>query len=263
MQIYLTATPDKQEDAARFTDRLAHVAYRVGRDGHLTRHNLLVNTKGGLMVLGDRDCGPIRDSRPICHELWRECSGRNYQGVVADFELPPSRDRVAFLEMLSAILSRNGRQLFVPEVYGQRIPRATVLLCTAISGGTLRQRLEDAAEKFGAERLALDLQRLRMDFSVPCPSGEGTALTGEKLGQLLRQRQPSVFFSTDLCAKYFTLPRENRFILFDDADTLLRKIQLGRSMGIQNGFLMYPEVADILPQLFGKQQNRRPGGDGR
>ena len=58
MQIYLAATPDKLREAAQFTDRLAHVAYRVGPDGRLTRQNLLARTHGGLMVLGDRGCGP-------------------------------------------------------------------------------------------------------------------------------------------------------------------------------------------------------------
>ena len=49
MQIYLAATPDKLREAAQFTDRLAHVAYRVGPDGRLTRQNLLARTHGGLI----------------------------------------------------------------------------------------------------------------------------------------------------------------------------------------------------------------------
>lgn len=52
MQIYLATTPENLREALRYTDRAAHVAYRVGRDGHLTRQNLLARTQGGLMVLG-------------------------------------------------------------------------------------------------------------------------------------------------------------------------------------------------------------------
>lgn len=265
VQIYLTATPDKLPEAARFTDRLAHVAYRVGRDGQLTRHSLLGRTQGGLMVLGDRDCGPIRNRDVLCHSVWRECAQRGFLGLVADFEQAPSPDRAAFLGAMGQILRRNGKRLFVPERYGGKVPGATVLLCTAVSGGTLRQRLEEGIGRFGRERVALDLQRLRMDFPLPCPSGEGTALTGEALQALVRQQRPAVFYSADLCAKYFTLTREGkrRFILFDDGDTLLRKIQVGNSLGITTGFLMFPEVADLLPQLFGKQQSRRPQGGGR
>lgn len=40
------------------------------------------------------------------------------------------------------------------------------------------------------------------------------------------------------------------------ADTALpqgRKMQLGRELGIATGLLMYPEVEDILPELFGRR----------
>ena len=52
MQIYLAVTPDRLRQALSYTDRPAHVAYRVGEDGRLTRHSLLAATRGGLMVLG-------------------------------------------------------------------------------------------------------------------------------------------------------------------------------------------------------------------
>ena len=129
---------------------------------------------------------------------------------------------------------------------------AHVLICTALSGGALRQRLEEAAGIYGLRRLALDLQRLRMSFPLPCPSGEGTPLEAAELTALMERRDPAVFYSTDLCAKYFTCTEggESRFILFDDAGSLRRKIQLGQDMGITAGFLMYPEVSDLLPELF-------------
>ena len=65
MQIYLAVTPDKLRQALGYTDRVAHMAYRVGPEGRLTRQNLLARTQGGLMLLGDRDCGPIRDPQEI------------------------------------------------------------------------------------------------------------------------------------------------------------------------------------------------------
>lgn len=264
MQLYLAVTPDKLRDAARYTNRLAHVAYRIGPEGRLTRQNMPVRTQGGLMVLGDQECGPVRDCPALCRDVWRECGSRGFSGVAADFERPPSQDRTAFLIALSQILQRNGKQLFVPEVYGQRVALSCVLVCTALSGGTLRRRLEEAVQRFGVQRLALDLQRLRMSFPLPCPSGEGTPLTAEELQDLLQQRQPSVFYSADLCAKYFTYTRDgsSRFVLFDDVDTLHKKLQLGKSMGVPTGLLMYPETADLLPRLFPRQSGRPAGGRG-
>ena len=256
MQLYLAVSPDKLRQAARFTDRLAHVAYRVGPEGRLTRHNLLVSTRGGVMVLGDQEGGPIRDSAALCRDVWRECGARNYSGVLADFEASPSPDRAAFLADLGRVLSRNGRRLFVSEVYGDAAERASVLLCTALSGGVFRQRLEEARERFG-QRLALDLQRLRMDFPLPCPGGEGRPLSAGELEALMDRERPSVFYSSDLCAKYFTYTRdgESHFVLFDDAATLRRKLQAGQALGIETAFLMYPEAEDLLPALF--QPRRR------
>jgi len=252
----LAVTPDKLREAARYTDRLAHVAYRVGQDGRLARQNLLARTRGGLMVLGDWDCGAIRDAPALCRDVWRECGNRAFAGVVADFERPPSPDRTAFLVALGIVLGRNNKRLYVPQAYGRQVPQAAVLVCTALSGGNLRQRLEECAQAYGRHRLALDLQRLRMRFPLPCPSGEGTPLEAEELSDLLERRQPTVFYSGDLCARYFTTTEngESRFVLYDDAGTLRRKIQLGQDLGAGVGLLMYPEVEDLLPELFGQRR---------
>ena len=128
-----------------------------------------------------------------------------------------------------------------------------MLLCTALSGGTFVQHLQEVAEQYGgAARLALDIQRLRMDFTLPAQSGEGRPLSGRELQDLLDRESPSVFFSQDLCARYFTYARdgETHFVLFDDADTLSQKLRTGGNMGFAAAFLMYPEVQDLLPKLF-------------
>lgn len=259
MQLYLTAGPEDLPQAARYTRRLAHAAYRVGPEGRLLRRDLPHQVRGGLMVLEDRDCGPIRDRDALCREVWRQCVSRGFLGAAADFEQPVSEDRLAFLQTLSAVFSRSGRPLYVPEAYGPQVPLARVLLCTALSGGFFQQRLEEAVRRFGSGRLALDLQRLRMDFPLPCPSGEGVPLSGEALNALLEERRPPVFYSADLCARYFTCLREggSHLVLFDDAGTLSRKIQAGRRLGIPAGFLLYQETEDLLPQLFGRQEAGR------
>ena len=252
MRIYLAVTPDKLETALSFTDRIAHVAYRVGADGHLERRELPSRVHGGIMVLSDDGCGEISDADRLIGEVWRECAARCFGSVMADFERPCAPDRAEFLRKLCDILIRNGRELFVPESYGCEVERAGVLICTAVSGGTLCQHLEEAKARFG-NRIALDLQRLRMDFSLPCPGGEGCALDRDTLCAFLEEK-PAVFFSEDLCAKYFTRPCgcELRFVLYDDVETLRKKLRLAGSMGIAAAFLMYPEVEEILPELFAR-----------
>ena len=256
VQLYLAVTPDKQREAARYTDRLAHVAYRVGRDGRLTRRDLLARTRGGLMVLGDRDCGTIRDPAALCRDVWREGGNRGYGGVLADFEEPPAEDRTAFLRDLGQVLARNRKGLFVPERYGSQVEQSAVMICTALSGGNLRQRLDECIQRFGKGRLTLDLQRLQMSSPLPCPTGEGAPLSETELAGMLSEKGQSVFYSHDLCAKYFTFSdgEKSRFVLFDDADTLRRKLRLGQELGIAWGFLMYPEVEDLLPELMGRRR---------
>ena len=42
MAIYLAVTPERAREAAGWTNRLAHVAYRVDREGHLAWRGLLM-----------------------------------------------------------------------------------------------------------------------------------------------------------------------------------------------------------------------------
>lgn len=248
MRVYLVAAPRDMQAALRRSRLIACGAYGVGPEGRLTRQGPI---RGGIMVLNDRDCGPIRAPVALCRDILAECSGRGFCGVLADFERPPSPDRTSFLRRLVQLLAQNGGQLFVPEAYGSDVLRANVVLSTALSGGCLRQRLEEARQRFGP-RLALDLQRLRMSFPLPCPTGEGCPLTGAELQALMAEQQAAVFFSRDLCAKYFTCPQEEnaRFVLFDDEETLREKLRLGRELGIATGFLLYPEVADLPTDFF-------------
>ena len=113
------------------------------------------------------------------------------------------------------------------------LPHAQVCISSALSGGTLVQRLREAQERFGRDRVVLALQRVAEDFFLPSPTGSGTPLTQEELRERIQQRQPSIFFSHELCARYFTyMSRESgaHFVLYDDASTLAKKLQVARSL---------------------------------
>ena len=154
-------------------------------------------------------------------------------------------------EALAQPLHRSGIALWVHEKCAHMAPGARILVCTALSGGDIENRLSTCCRAFGPDRIVLDLQRLRMDFPLPCPTGEGIPLTDEQLAALQTGRQ--IFFSRELGARYFTYRRggETRFVLLDDGDTLHRKIALGERLGIHRGLLTLPECADILRDLTG------------
>ena len=250
MQIYLAVTPAEAQEAARFRCSLDHVAYCIGPDSTLLRQNLLLQTRGGLLSVTDRDAPFIASPEQLAAAALRECGRRGYGGVLLDFEQPPAPDRLAFAQALAKRLAP--RPLYVPEGYAS-VPGAVSLVCTALSGGSFVQYLQEtAAARGGPGTLALDVQRLRMDFPLPARSGEGSPLSQQEFQALMDRESPAVFFSQDLCARYFTYTRdgETHFVLFDDAETLQQKLRAGSAMGFSAAFLMYPEVRDLLPRLF-------------
>ena len=153
--------------------------------------------------------------------------------------------------LLGQLCPQYGLRLFVPEQYAPYAAQATVLLNTAVSGGTLAACLEDGIRRYGAGRLALDLERLRLDFTLPHSANVRRPLTASELRRLREGK--SVYFSEELCARYFTYRTgsENHYVLFDDAQTLRKKAALAENRGIREGFFMLPEVADIAGELLG------------
>ena len=251
MQLYITVTPEQYNLFTGKPFRLSHAAYHIGQDGHLQRRALSRQTQNGLMALCDPDMPVITERTALCREILRECCSRGYEGVAADLGRDATADRIAFLEELAPLLHRNSKKLFVSSAYGRHIPTAYVLINTALSGGTLSTMLADACRVFGRQRVVLDIERVRMDFLLPSPDGEGTMLSAEEFNALYASLSPSVFFSHELCAKYFTYHKDGRshFVLFDDADTIRFKLKLGKSMELRYAFLLCSEVEDLLSQL--------------
>jgi hypothetical protein len=255
LQVYLAVTPAQLQEASRFTRSFVHTAYRIGPESTLLRQNLLVQTRGGLLGLSDHDAPTVEDPEKLAAAALRECIRRSYGGALLDWETPRRRgDLLLLAGVMGTLFQKNRLTLYVPETYASAAPTAVIPVCTALSGGNLTQRLREAVSSRGTGRLALDLERLMMDFPLPCPGGQGRPLGREELTELLEREHPSVFFSPDLCARYFTYTHQNEthFVLFDDGDTLLQKLRTGQNLGAQAAFFQYPEVDDLLGKLFGK-----------
>lgn len=247
MQIYLAASPQDQKRAAGCARKLAHAAYHIGQNSTLLRESSLADTSGGLLLIGDLDAPAIPDAEKLAQAVLRECRRRRSTGAVLDFESPSAPDRMAFVKALTRLFTPFHYALYVPEPYV--VPGSIPLINTAISGGNFTEYLQNAVRQYSTA--ALDVQRLCMDFSLPEPSGVGNPMRPEQLTALLEQFNPQTFFSQDLCAKYFTHNNngQTRFILYDDADTMRQKLQIGRTLGFRTALLMYPEVSDF-PAAF-------------
>ena len=251
--LILTVLPGQDRTARRTGLTLAHMAYRVGGGPHLFRANMPVAVRGGLMAIDNAGFDGRGSAGPFCQEVLRECAARGFSGVICNFEGRPLPLLEQIAAQLGELLERRGCPLYVPEAYGASVPRARVLISSALSGGSLAQRLADAAGQYGAGRVVLAVERVAEDFFLPSPTGQGVPLSREELRARLSERAPTVFFSTELCAHYFTyMSKENgaHFILFDDAGSIRKKLHLAAQLGIPRAVLAYPEVDDLLPALL-------------
>ena len=107
-------------------------------------------------------------------------------------------------------------------------------------------------ERYGRERVVLAVERVAQDFFLPSPSGEGRQLSQNELSEEIKKREPSIFFSHELCARYFTyMSRDSgaHFVLFDDGDTLRKKLQMARGLGITGAMAAWEDVSDVLEKL--------------
>ena len=249
---FLVTVPPQQLRALRgWNVTPAHLAYRIGRGPHLFRSGGEAPLRGGVMVVDNQGFDGLGSIAPLCQEILRECQARGFSGCILDFEgrLPPLEQIAAQLDQSFA---QRGLTLYVPEPYGPCTRQARVMISSALSGGSLSLRLEEAVERFGRDRTVLALERVAEDFYLPSPSGSGTPLSREELQSRLERMRPSVFFSRELCARYFTyMSRETgaHFVLFDDGDTLGRKREVARQAGIDTFLIPWAEAESCTQQL--------------
>lgn len=251
-QLILAVPPEDVTAAQTYGLTLAHVAYRVGGGPHLFRSNLPIPVRGGFMYIDDSGFDGRGTPDTFCQEVVRECSARGFGGVICAFDrsLPLL---ATIVTQLGPMLARQSRSFYVSEPYGRHTATGRVLIPTALSGGSLRQRLSEAAERYGTGRVALAVERSAEDFFLPSCNGQGRPLTREELAAKRKELSPSIFFSDELCARYFTyMNRQSgaHFVLFDDAGSIRKKLRLAEAMGIDRALLFYPEVSDLLPDIL-------------
>ena len=156
---FIATLPPRQLPALRgWQATPAHLAYRLGPGAHLFRSEGTAPPKGGLMVVDDQEFSPLAPTSPLCQEVIRECQARSFSGAILDFEnrLPPLEQTAS---QLDEQFSRRGWSLYVTEGYAPSAPHARVMIPSALSGGSLQRRLEDALERFGESRVVLALEK--------------------------------------------------------------------------------------------------------
>ena len=252
IKLLLTVPPAQLRQVQSLGLPLGHMAYRIGKEGSLLRCDIPINLRGGVMVLSDTEYSG-GDCVFLLQQILRECSARGFDGILCDFDLPPAPPLEQLISRLGEQCARRGWKLFVPLSYAGTSSRTQLLVPSSLSGGSLEVRLQELGQQFGLSRLVLAIDRMAEDFFLPAPSGSGTPLSREELRRRIEQRQPSVFFSRELCAHYFTyMSRETgaHFVLYDDSASIRHKFALAHRLGIGEAVLAYPQVDDLLNDLI-------------
>ncbi len=286
MRAYIAITADeyaeaieKKRDLKNIAYQFAYAAYQIGAGSELLRGNIPLQTRGGLIIISDRDAPLIDRPELLSAAVLRECGRRGCIGAALDFENPPREDLWKFAAYLSRQSRDAGRKLYISRDYAQAAPDAVLLINTAISGGNFREYLQDAIHQINQDKnqdknraFALDIQRLRVDFTLPAPDGNGRNLNPDEFQTLSENK--AVFFSPDLCARYFTFTEQipaskipdnknnnninpiyhaqtgaAHFVLFDDADTINIKLKIGAELGIDTAFFIWSEIRDLIQDL--------------
>lgn len=253
IRLILTAPPSSAGAASAYGLPVGHMAYRIGKGAQLLRAPIPIHLRGGLMVVDSGGFDGRGDANVFCQQVLRECASRGFDGALLDLEGRPHPLLRQIVTRLAAQFSRRGWPLYVPEEYADCSDLTRVMIPSALSGGSLSQRIGEAAEQYGCARVALAIQRAAEDFTLPAPSGSGAPLTREELARRIQQRGASVFFSDELCANYFTyVSRENgaHFVLFDTAASIRKKLLLARQAGLCACILAWPEVDDLMDQIM-------------
>jgi hypothetical protein len=240
LQLILFAPPEQTLPASAKALR-APMAYRIGPGPTLQRVAALPDLRGGILaVTGEPGCLAGGGSpQLLLRQLQRECQGRGAAGLWLNLEPQPQSQAAPLLNGLETLAQRSHRPLWVPEWCAPMVSHANLLISSALSGGTLRARLEEAIQTYGQTRVTLAVEPMAEDFALPSPTGQGKPLTGAELQQLMERLHPNVFYSTELCAHYFTFLQRGmpHFILFDNPGSVRKKVALAEQLGLRYGLV--------------------------
>lgn len=229
--------------------KVLHLCLGVTESGSLRRLQLPTAKARSYLGLCDlpRQLQTINAPR-LAADLIYEAKRTQALGVFADFErdVPVCRELLAALDQA---LEQEKIPFFVPIASRQAVHYATLTVDTAISGGSLTERISSLQGMYGAKRIAAFLHPVSNDFVLPSETPDGTVLSPEERQALLARTGSQAFFSRELCAKYFTYTDGSgraHFVLFDDNTTMQAKLAQLSGCGVRTVFALYPDAERLL-----------------
>lgn len=237
-KLILFAPPEQAQTLAGASAVPAPMIYRIGSGLTLHRAASVPDLRGGVLAIAGGTVTVQRGSGNLqlfLRQIQRESLYRGVLGVWLELDSAPMEGVAPLLSALDDLTARMKLELWVPEWCATGVKRGNILISSALSGGTLQARLEDAIASYGAGRVTLAVEPMCEDFTLPASRGQGTMLTPEALAALRKQIRPTIFYSTELCAHYFTYLKRGvpHFVLFDTPGSLEKKRLLAGTLGLR------------------------------
>lgn len=214
-------------------------------DVSLRRGHILCVDGLGFGGSGKGSGAVTRSVSSMVERLMGQVSCYGYVGICCFFPRVRGGFYHELVRSLDVVCGERGLDLLVGECYGGDVKWGKVLISTALSGGTLEGRFSQAVGKYGGGRVVMEVEWMGEDFLLPAPSGSGERLSPEEVRGLRERVGADVFFSHELCGKYFTYQNRAhslRFVLFDDGETVGEKIRLAEVWKLGGVFLNWSEV---------------------
>lgn len=242
-KVFLFSPQEYSAEIFKITRTCTFFTHFIGEKGGLVRGTSPVGGKAGILFLSDFDARNVDnvDALALARSIGNECKSRGIGGVFFDFTYPHTKP---LLEKLCAYLDSFKVTVFVPQAMAEVSKSAKIVLPSDISGGSFERMLTGAIGTYGAERVCLDIVRSSTVFTMPSYDPRGVNLSSSEFDEIAKKHKPTPFFSSELCAKYFTYRDDTgvcRFVLFDDIDTALSKLNTAKKHGIYGVFVLYPD----------------------
>jgi|GEM_PF-195520 len=254
LNVFIASGPEDYKAVSSKGFPFACMGYRLLDSGVIIHRAVPEKLRGCVMVIDDAELANISDElkSKIAGVIFSEAVRRSFSGVLLDFEKDESRP---VAESIVKLLSSQNIPVCIPAKFSALSNDARILLPLAVSGGSLSAFLDDILASFPPSRLVIEIPRICADFSIPATDPDGKRLSQEELTVLISEHRANIFFSRDLCAKYFTYRDKNadpHFVLFDDASTLKSKLYAVAARSIGTALVLYNEASDLLPIITDK-----------
>lgn len=224
-----------------------NLCYGIGKNGELTIRNIIKYPSSSYMgIVTGGKTKYSGNAKLFAESVLYEVTKQGFLGVFADLEGILFGD---LIETLDAELYKANIPFFVPVSAEKYVKNAVITLPTDISGGSLDEVLTSFSEKYGANRIGINIVPVCADFSMPSLSNNGKDLTLDDINKLITVHNSSIFFSNELKCKYFTFMDENdcgHFVIFDDRLTIAKKLRYFNELGIRNIFMLYPDFVAFV-----------------